>query len=98
MTNKTFEALNVESLHTEHVDSDFDHFVSGRALSIDDVPAAVVQFALRDHDHRGCVGGVDLRGNTSITSKSHIFQFLFLVLTVVISTFSSAPKKPNIRQ
>lgn len=46
---------------TEHIDSDFEHFVSGGALSIDDVPAAVVHFALWYHNHRGGVGGVDLR-------------------------------------
>lgn len=88
--------MNVESLRTEHVDSDFDHLVSGRALSVDDVSAAVVQFALWDHNHRGCVGGVDLRGNTSLLSEITFYIFLFFVLTVVISTFSPAPKKLNI--
>lgn len=48
-------------LCTKHVDSDFDHFVPGRTFSVDDVTATVVQFALRDHDDRGCVSGVDLR-------------------------------------
>lgn len=40
-----------EYLRTEHVDSDFDHLVSGNALCVDDVSAAVVELALWDQDH-----------------------------------------------
>lgn len=61
-------------LCTKHVDSDFDHSVPSRTLSVDDVSTAVVQFALRDHNHRGCVSGVDL-------IKQH------LVLEITVSVF-----------
>lgn len=61
--------LNVEPLHTKHGDSDFHHLVSGGALGVDDVSTTMVQHALRDHDHRGRVGGVDLKGNTSQKSQ-----------------------------
>lgn len=46
---------------TEHHDSDFDHFVSCGALGIDDVSAAVAQFALWEDDERAGVCGVNLR-------------------------------------
>ena len=66
--NVTVHKINKSSdfLRTEHIDSDFDHLVSSGTLGVDDVSAGVVQFAVRDHNYRGCVGGVDLRGSTRI--------------------------------
>lgn len=40
----------IESLHTKHVNSDFDHLVSSGTLCIDDVSATVVHFGFKDHD------------------------------------------------
>lgn len=79
---------------TKNGDSDFDHLVAGGTLCVDDVPAAVAQFALRDQDHRGRVSGVDLEVTTGsllvlnaddgyICINTYVYMYSYLILTCV---------------
>ena len=59
-------AIISKAWRTEHGDSDFDHFVSGGVLHVEDVAAAVVHFTLGDDDGRRRGRGDNLGGRKQV--------------------------------
>lgn len=71
-------------LLTKHSEPNFDHFVSSRAFSIDDVSATVAQFAFGDHDHGGCICWVDLRQNNKCNTCRFRPDYCSLQISAVL--------------